>query len=138
MPLIQVALQQGTSSEYRHALAAGIQQAMIDVLGIPQDDYFQVTHEHTKDNLIYDRNFFGVPRSENAVIVSLSFNARPAAAKQALFAAIAENLERDTGLSRADLFITIVETAPENWWAHGRSVDEISGTDSRMRKQPGA
>ncbi|BCJ50353.1 hypothetical protein Asp14428_18280 [Actinoplanes sp. NBRC 14428] len=110
---------------------------MIDVLGIPDDDYFQLTHEQTAENLIYDRNFFGVPRSDDAVLVALSFNARPAAAKQALFEAIAGNLERDPGLPRTDLFMTIVETAPENWWAQGRTVDPISGTDSRMAPQPG-
>ena len=132
MPLINVYLREGTTAEHRQAIASAIQKGMIDVLNIPDDDYFQVTHELDAENLIFDRNFFGVARSDDAVIVRLSFNARPAAAKQALFEAIADNIVDSAGLDRNDLFMTIVETAPENWWANARTVDAVTGTDSRM------
>jgi hypothetical protein len=69
--------------------------------------------------------------------VSLTCNARPAAAKRALFEATASNLEHDPGLPRADLFMNIVEVAPENWWAHARTTDPVSGTDSRMTSKSG-
>ena len=132
MPLINMYLHEGTDVERRRAIASAIHKGMVDVLGIPDDDYFQVTHELDAENLLYDRNYFGVARSDDAVIVRLSFNARPAAAKQALFEAIADNMVNDAGLSRDDIFMTIVETAPENWWANARTVDSVTGTDSRM------
>ncbi len=131
MPLINMYLAEGTSSEYRAALTEGIHRAMVDVLGIPEDDYFHVTHELKPENLRYDPNYFGVPRGDGAVLIRLSFNARAAVTKQNLFEAIADRLTVE-GLRREDLFMTIVETVPENWWAAGRSIDEKTGTDSRM------
>jgi len=133
MPIIYVSLRKGTPVAYRKAIAQGIQRAMISTLRIPDDDYFQVTHELEPENMIYDRNFFGVARGDNAVFVQLFFNHRPADLKKALFAAIADNLVRDPGLKREDIFMSIVETAFENWWAQGRAVNPETGTDSRMR-----
>jgi 4-oxalocrotonate tautomerase len=132
MPLIQVWLRKGTTQEHRKSIADGIHRAMVDVLGIPEDDYFQVTHELDSEDMLFDPNYFGLPRSERFIMVRLSFNARPAAMKQKLFETIAENLVKDPGLDRADMGMSIVETTFENWWAHGRLVDPDTGTDSRM------
>lgn len=132
MPLIQVWLRKGTTPRHRKSISDGIHRAMVDVLGIPEDDYFQVTHELDAEDMLFDPNYFGLPRSERFIMIRLSFNARPAAMKQKLFETIAENLVRDPGLDKADMGMSIVETAFENWWAHGRRVDPATGTDSRM------
>ena len=132
MPIIYVSLRKGTSSAHRKAIAHSIQRAMIDVLKVPNDDYFQVTHELEPENMIYDPNFFGVARGPNAVFVQLFFNHRPAALKAALFNAIADNLVREPGLRRQDVLMSICETTFENWWAEGRTVNPQTGTDARM------
>lgn len=41
MPFTRVAVKQGTSPEKKKAIAQGVHQAMVDSIGIPQDDYFQ-------------------------------------------------------------------------------------------------
>jgi 4-oxalocrotonate tautomerase len=132
MPLIQVWLRKGTTPAHREAIAKGIHRAMIDVLHVPEDDYFQITHELDPEDMIYDPHYFGLPRSDRFVMIRLSFNARPAAVKQQLFQTIAANLVRDPGLELEDMGMSILETAFENWWAHGRVVDPSTGTDSRM------
>jgi 4-oxalocrotonate tautomerase len=132
MPIIYVSLRKGTPVAFRKAIAQGIQRAMISTLKIPADDYFQVTHELEPENMIYDRNFFGVVRSDEAVFIQLFFNHRPGDLKKALFAAIADNLVRDPSIRREDIFMSIAETAFENWWAQGRTVNPETGTDSRM------
>lgn len=132
MPLIQVWLRKGTTPEHRKGISKSIHRAMVDVLGIPEDDYFQVTHELDRDDMLFDPGYFGLPRSERFIMIRLSFNARPAAMKLKLFETIADNLEKDPGLDRADMGMSIVETTFENWWAHGRAVDPKTGTDSRM------
>jgi uncharacterized protein (TIGR00369 family) len=43
----------------------------------------------------------------------------------------ATHLTREPGVCREDIFIGVVEVAPENWWAHARYVDEHSGLDTR-------
>jgi 4-oxalocrotonate tautomerase len=132
MPLIQVWLRKGTTPQHRKGISNSIHRAMVDVLGIPEDDYFQVTHELDAEDMLFDPNYFGLPRSERFIMIRLSFNARPAAMKQKLFETIAANLVKDPGLDKADMGMSIVETTFENWWAHGRLVDPATGTDSRM------
>ena len=132
MPLITVYVRTGNTDEFTSEIAAGVQRAMIDVLGLPDDDYFQVTHELAPADMRYDPNFFGVARGPNAVMIELAFNARPAEVKQRLFEQVADNLERSPGVARADLFMSIDERDPANWWAFARTVDPETGTDSRM------
>ena len=85
MPMIQVWMRSGKDKAYRAAVSAGIHQAMISVMNLPEDDYFQVTHELEEENYIFDPNYFGMPRSPDFLMIRLSFNARPAAAKMRLF-----------------------------------------------------
>lgn len=132
MPLIQVWMRAGKDKAYKAAISNGIHQAMMSVMSLPKDDYFQVTCELEEENYIFDPNYFGMPRSPDFLMIRLSFNARPAAMKQRLFEAIADNLVKSPGLRREDLGMSIVETAFENWWAHGRRVDKDTGTDARM------
>ena len=133
MPIIQVYLRkQDTSPEYRAGIAASIRQAMIDPFKVPDDDYFQVTHEVKPENMVYDRNYFGVPRGEDAVFIVLTFNHRPPEPKHALFAAIVDNLGQRPGIERQDIYMNITEVAPENWWVHARTVNPETGTDSRL------
>jgi|GEM_PF-1720318 len=134
MPFIRTYVIEGTPPAQKKQIAKGIQQAMIDTFGIPDDDYFQVTHEMAEEDLIFDRNFFGVARGPRPVMISLSFNSRPAEAKQALFEAIAANLTRDAGIAIEDIYMSILEAAPANWWVHARTIDPETGTDSRMSK----
>jgi phenylpyruvate tautomerase PptA (4-oxalocrotonate tautomerase family) len=42
MPFVRIALRQGTSPEYRKALADGVHRAMVETIAIPPDDRFQV------------------------------------------------------------------------------------------------
>lgn len=134
MPLIQVWMRSGKDKAYKAAISKSIHQAMMDVMKLPGDDYFQVTCELEEENYIFDPNYFGVPRSPDFLMIRLSFNARPAAVKQRLFETIADNLVKSPGLRREDIGMSIIETAFENWWAHARAVDPDTGTDSRMGK----
>tara|TARA_R110000787_G_scaffold1326_9_gene4751 strand:- start:19124 stop:19531 length:408 start_codon:yes stop_codon:yes gene_type:complete len=132
MPLIQVWMRSGKTPAYKAAISKSIHQAMMSVLKLPEDDYFQVTQELEADNYIFDENYFGKHRSPDFLMIRLSFNARPAALKQRLFETIADNLVAAPGLRREDIGMSIVETTFENWWAHGRRVDADTGSDPRI------
>ena len=45
MPLVRISLREGTTPEYRRAIADGVHQAMIDAIAIPPKDRFQVISE---------------------------------------------------------------------------------------------
>ena len=133
MPLIQVYLKKGVTKEYKKAISDGIHRAMIDVLGIPLDDYNQVTFELEPEDMRYDPNYFGIYRSEKVVFFSITFNAgRSPEMKKRLFDAVAANLTKDPGVRIEDVMGMIVELARENWYAYARTTDEETGLDSRM------
>ena len=134
MPLIYVAVREGNTPEQKKRIAGAIHAAMIDVLGLPEDDYNQVFLESSVENMVFDPNYFGLARSPKAIFIQMFFNHRPAEMKSRLFETIADNLVRDAGMRREDVLQTICETAIENWWALGRTIDPETGLDSRMGK----
>jgi phenylpyruvate tautomerase PptA (4-oxalocrotonate tautomerase family) len=135
MPLVNVTLRQGTTPDYRTAVAEGIHRAMVEALEIPEDDRFELIHEQAPENMLHDPVFFGVERSDQSVFIQIFVNVRPLEQKQALYRSIVENLTREPGVRKEDIFIGVVEVAPENWWADARHVDERTGLDARTGPQ---
>ena len=136
MPIIHVYVREGTPKETKAGIAKGIHRAMISEFGVPEDDYFQITHEKALEDMTFDRNYFGTRRSDHPIFISLTFNERPTEPKQRLFATIVENLTRDVGLPKEDIYMGINEAAPANWWAYARTINPETGTDSRMATPP--
>ena len=132
MPIINIWMREGTDSAYRKALTDGVHRAMNETLGTPKDDFFAVVHELDDEHLLFDPNYFDIPRSERFVMIQIFFNARPAVVKERLYGAIADRLQDAPGLARTDLMVNIAEVAPENWWLEGRRIDPATGTDARM------
>ena len=135
MPLIYISVREGNSPEQKKKISEGVHQAMVDVLGLPEDDFNQVFLESSVENMTFDPNYFGMHRSPKAVFIQMFFNHRPDEMKARLFETIADNLVRDAGMRREDVLQTICETANANWWAVGRTIDEETGLDSRMSKR---
>lgn len=136
MPIIHVHLKKGTTKAFRAALSGAISEALLGTLELPADDYNQVTFEHEPENMLYDANFWGVPRSEKMIFISMSFNHRSAELKARLFENVATKVVRATGTRIEDIMMNIVEIASENWWAYGRAVNAETGFDARMVNTP--
>jgi 4-oxalocrotonate tautomerase len=116
MPLVRISLREGTSAEHRRAIADGVHRAMVETLGVPADDRFQVIDELSGENLIYDPAYLGIERSPRVVLVQVTLSAgRKPAQKRAFYRRLAELLAADPGLRPQDLFVTLVEVAWENW-----------------------
>jgi phenylpyruvate tautomerase PptA (4-oxalocrotonate tautomerase family) len=116
MPLVRISLRQGTSPEYRKAIADGVHRAMVESITIPPGDRFQVVTEHTADGLIYDASYLGVERSDRVVFVQITMSTgRKPQQKRSLFRRMAEILEESPGLRPQDLLVNLVEVSWENW-----------------------
>lgn len=116
MPLVRTDLLEGTSPQYRKALADGVHQALIDALAIPPDDRFQVISEHPPEGFLYDSQYLGLKRSAKAVFVqvTLSFGRKPRQ-KRKLYKRIVELLAATPGVRPEDVLINLVEVSWENW-----------------------
>jgi len=116
MPLVRICLRQGTTPEYRKAIADGVHQAMVEAIAIPAADRFQVISEHAPGDLIYDASYLGIHRTDKIVLVQITLSAgRKPGQKRALFKRMAELLEKSPGLRKEDLVVNLVETTWENW-----------------------
>jgi phenylpyruvate tautomerase PptA (4-oxalocrotonate tautomerase family) len=116
MPLVRIALRKGTKPEFRRALSDSIHRAMVETIGIPEQDKFQIITEHDVDGLIYDPSYLGIARSDGVLLIQITLSAgRTVEVRKALFARIVERLRERPGVRPEDVFVGLVEVAKENW-----------------------
>jgi 4-oxalocrotonate tautomerase len=116
MPLVRIDLLEGKTSEYRIQVGQIVYQAMLDILGVPKDDRFQIICEHPKAGLQFDRDYLGVHRSDDCIFLQITLNGgRTVEMKQRFYKAVADGLHEKLKLRREDVFINLVEVSKENW-----------------------
>ncbi len=114
MPLVRISLRADTPRETQLAIGNGVHKAMVDVIGIPEGDRFQIIDQHAAETLIADPTYLGVNR-QNVVFVQITLaRGRSSEKKAALFAGIAEHLA-EAGMRREDVFVTLIENGRDDW-----------------------
>lgn len=122
MPFIRTHVPQDTPAPQRHAIVQGIHQALVDAIGMPPDELFNLVAGYAPGDFACSRTFNGVARSERVVVVEITLRrGRSDAMKRALYAAVAQNLHAQAGVSPADVFIYMHENDYSDWSVgHGR------------------
>ena len=116
MPLVRISLRSGKSPEYRRAIADAVHEALVAIANVPPQDRFQIVSEHGADGLIYDPEYLGIHRTDDIVIVQVTWNlGRTLETKKLLYARMAELVKERVGLRPEDLFVNLVEVVKENW-----------------------
>jgi phenylpyruvate tautomerase PptA (4-oxalocrotonate tautomerase family) len=99
-------------------LGRAVHEALIDAIGIPADDLFQVptSHDRATGTFRYDPGYLGVHRDDGIVYIDITMRSgRTDAQKQALYARIAELSARYAGTEPRNVFITIHENQFADW-----------------------
>ncbi|MDA8456485.1 tautomerase family protein [Acidovorax sp. GBBC 3334] len=122
MPFIHTYLPQATPPTERDAVVQAIHQALVDGIGMPQDELFNMVTAYAPGQFAFSRSFNGVVRSDGVVVVEITLRrGRSDAMKRALYAGIAGNLEAMAHVSPADVFIFMHENDYSDWSVgHGR------------------
>lgn len=116
MPLVRIELKRGKPAEYRRTLAEQVYEAMRDAIKIPENDKFVVITERDPDNFIYDRNYLGIQRSDDFVLVQIVFRrGRPVEMKQEFYKRLTERLQESLALRPSDVFVSLLENGAEDW-----------------------
>jgi 4-oxalocrotonate tautomerase len=116
MPLVRIDLLAGKTAEYRAQIGQIVYQALLDCFTVPKDDRFQVITEHPQAELLFDRNYLGIPRTDDCIFVQVTLSAgRTVEMKQRFYKQIADALHKTLKLRREDVFINLVEVPKENW-----------------------
>jgi 4-oxalocrotonate tautomerase len=116
MPLVRIDLSAGKSDDYRSTIGDVIYEAMVSALNVPKDDRFMVIGEHAPANLVADKAYLGIARSEDVVLIQVTLNeGRTVEMKKAFFMAVAKGLHLRLDMRMEDVFISLVEVPKQNW-----------------------
>jgi len=116
MPLVRISLLKGKPASYRRKLGDAVHQALVEAIDVPAKDRFQLITEHDPEDFVYDREYLGIARSRDLVIIQATISTgRSLHLKRALYRAIVARLHAAVGLRAEDVWINLVEVARENW-----------------------
>lgn len=116
MPFIRTNLPKDTSIQQQRGIVEGIHQALIDSIGMPEDELFNMVAPYEPGQFWCSRTFNGVARSDRVVTIELTLRrGRSDAMKRALYANITRNLEINAAVSPKDIFIFMHENDYSDW-----------------------
>ncbi|TPQ22418.1 tautomerase family protein [Streptomyces sporangiiformans] len=116
MPLVRIdALR--ADRDRLDALGRAVHDALVETIGIPPDDRFQVLvgHDGSSSTLRYDE-YLGVHRDDDIVYVAITMRTgRTPAQKQALYRRIADFAHEYAGTEPRNIFVTLTENESIDW-----------------------
>jgi hypothetical protein len=116
MPLAKVHLLEDQYDSVRIGqLSEAIQNALIEVLSIPPDDFFQIYHILPRDSYHHTPSFVGQEYSDDMILLELTFmTGRPKETRLELLKSLNEKVVAAVKIAPADLVVMLYEIAGEN------------------------
>jgi phenylpyruvate tautomerase PptA (4-oxalocrotonate tautomerase family) len=117
MPLATIHVLEGRYDDQRLSnLSKAIQNALIRVLEIPSDDFFQIIHELPRNRFLHTPSLLGINYSDDFIVLQLAFIVgRPKETRLALLKELNARIVASTGISPDDLMILLSEGPGENF-----------------------
>src|SRR5229473_3467906 len=116
MPVAKIHVHEGAFRDSELAtIGTAVQAALEEVLSVPPEDYFRITHVLPKGQFVHTPAFVGCTYSERLVLLELTFiSGRPKDQRLALLAALNQLVVEKVGLRPDDLVVLIYEMPGEN------------------------
>jgi 4-oxalocrotonate tautomerase len=123
MPLVRIDLLVGYTTEEQKAIGDCVHRAMVDTLGVPERDRFQLLTAHSAADFDFNRSYLDIERSDRFIFVEVTLSAgRTTEAKQAFYARVSELLTDTVGLRPEDLAVALIENQRQDWsFGHGEA-----------------
>ena len=117
MPLAKIYVLEGRYDERRlAAVSKAVQEALIEILKIPPDDFFQIIHEHPRKRFLHTPSFVGMKYSDDFMVLEVVFiSGRPKETRLALLRELNKRIVAGAGISADDLMICLSEDPGENF-----------------------
>ncbi|MBV8581278.1 MAG: tautomerase family protein [Candidatus Eremiobacteraeota bacterium] len=116
MPFVRISLSPGYEDADARGVADGVHEALVQAVDVPAADRFQVVLRRKADEMIWDRTYLGVERSDRAVFVEITLAfGRDDDKKRALYAAIVRNIAAKSAVRPEDVLIVLTEVSRSNW-----------------------
>ena len=115
MPLLRFDLIEGRSDAELKSLLDAAHEAVVEVLGVPPRDRYQVVHEHKPSRLIVEDTGLGIPRTHKVVLLQMTSRPRGREAQEAFYKVLCEKLEAQCGIASSDVMVSITVNRDEDW-----------------------
>src|ERR1700716_1874658 len=117
MPLAKIHVLEGRYDERRlGTVSKAVQEALIRVLKIPSDDFFQIIHELPRRRFLHTPSFLGLKYSDDFIVLEIAFiSGRPKQTRLSRLKELNGRIVAGTGISPDDLMIQLVEAPGENF-----------------------
>ena len=74
MPIAKIHVLEGRYDERRlGSVSKAVQDALISVLKIPSDDFFQIIHELPRNRFLHTSSFLGMKYSDDFIVLEVTF-----------------------------------------------------------------
>jgi hypothetical protein len=122
MPIAKIHVLEGRYDERRLAnVSKAVQDALISILKIPSDDFFQIIDVLPRNRFLHTPSFLGMKYSDDFIVLEVAFiSGRPKETRLALLKELNARIAAGAGISLDDLMIQLVEGPGENFsFGHG-------------------
>jgi len=116
MPVAKIHVNEGVYTQSRiRKISNAVQSALLEVLKIPPDDFFQIIHELPKSHFLHTPSFLGLTYSDEFILLEVTFLAgRSRETRWALLKELNQRVAAQAGISKDDLVIMLYEIPREN------------------------
>ena len=117
MPLAKIHVLEGRYDERRlNNVSKAVQEALINILKIPPDDFFQIIHVLARNRFLHTPSFVGMKYSDDFIVLELTFiSGRPKETRLALLKELNARIVAGAAISPDDLMIQLSEGPGENF-----------------------
>jgi hypothetical protein len=117
MPLAKIYVLEGQYDERRlRDVSKAVQDALIGILSIPSDDFFQIIHVLPRNRFLHTPSFLGMKYSEDFIVLEVAFiSGRPKEIRLALLRELNARIVAGAGITPDDLMIQLTEAPGENF-----------------------
>ena len=120
MPFIRTSVHRETSAAQRAGIVQAIHEALIEAIGMPAGELFNMITSYESDEFFFSRTFNGYSRSNKPVVVEITMRrGRSDAMKRELYRLIAKNISESTSIQPSDIFIFTHENDYSDWSVGG-------------------
>ena len=105
MPLAKIHVLEGRYDERRLGnISKAIQDALISILKIPPDDFFQIIHVLPRNHFLHTPSFLGMNYSDDFIVLEIAFiTGRPKETRLALLKKLNARIVAGAGISHDDV-----------------------------------
>jgi phenylpyruvate tautomerase PptA (4-oxalocrotonate tautomerase family) len=116
MPLVRIDTLQ-MDPERLDALSDAVQQALMDTLGFPAEDRFQIITNHDgRNGTLRHGTYLDIPRDDGIVYIDITMRAgRSDEQKKSLYAQLCQLAHERAHVQPHNVFIVIHENTPSDW-----------------------